>query len=787
MLSIRLVSAASLFYVLLLFLVAWYANRRQRQGRSIVSNPIVYTLSIAVYLTSWTFYGSVGRAATSGLDFILIYLGPSLAAFSWWFVLRKIVRISKGNNITSIADFLSSRYGNSLLLGALVAIIAIIGNMPYIALQLKAVSTTFHILCGETHIGLPFLNTEISLPPAFLSALLLSIFSVVFGARLLVASERHEGMVAAIALESLVKLFAFLTVGLFVTYTLFNGFTDIFSRMQTTHPELLDRLTSLGAPGELSFAHFFTVLYLSLGAIMLLPRQFHIMVIENSDEEHIKTAMWGFPAYMFLINLFVLPIALGGILLSGGTQGADYFVLTLPMQSGQKWLSLLAFLGGFSAAAGMVMVASVTLSTMFLNHLLMPILVRFKPRSWFPTLLVTLKRMSIFLIIFLGYFYHLKVGDTFMLVDIGLIAFTAVAQFGPSLIGGLYWQRGNRAGAVSGIVLGFLIWVYTLLIPSFIYSGWLSLDILHNGPFGIELLKPTELFGLSGFDIWTHALFWSMFFNVGAYLICSILLPQEEKEQEQAHKFVEVFTAEGNGVPWETKRLSKPITINQIANLLSKFIGEEQTKAALSSYLGSRRLNSHAGISEFELPRLKRFTERTLAASVGAAASGAIVESYLSDIGSRLEPVYDIFSTVRASLDESRENLYVRLRASEIMNRTLDLQIIMDDLLDLLMKEFKLDLGVVWLRNKEGKLVARSFRGSMGRSMAVFLSAPANSAPILDTAGGGVSVFVNDTSQAASDLVDPVINQEGIKSYAHIPLARQGEEAVGVISFYSRS
>ncbi|MFA7060273.1 MAG: sodium:solute symporter family protein, partial [Pedobacter sp.] len=656
-LSIELVLGTSLLYILVLFTVAYYADKRQELGQSIISNPIIYSLSIGVYATTWTYYGSVGRAATTGIDFFLIYLGPTLTTFSWWIVLRKIIRISKENNITSIADFISSRYGKSQLLGALVTIIAIVGIMPYIALQLKAVSSTFDILCGYPYMHLPFMPgaSPMSIHTSFLAALFFSVFGVIFGARNLISSERHEGLVAAIAFESIVKLLAFMVIGLFVTYGLFDGFGDIFARLKAKDATF-DHLVTINEKSVGSHMNWFSTLWLSMGAIILLPRQFHVAVIENSNEEHIKTAMWLFPVYMFLINLFVIPIAFGGILYSGDIVGADYFVLNLPLQSGHAWLALLAFVGGFSAAAGMVIVESIAISTMFLNHLIMPVIVRLKPRDWFPRLLINLKRIVIFLVVFLGYIYQRIVGETYMLVNIGLISFAAVIQFGPALLGGLYWRRGNRTGAITGIFLGFVLWFYTLLLPSLIISGWWQSDILTKGPFGIGLLKPTELFGLTGLDILSHAFFWSMFLNIAGYMGCSILFTQGSREEDQAGKFVDIFIPLPQNTQRETKRLTKPVAIQQFVNLLSKFIGEAQAVAAIREYQGNKAMDENGLISEFELPKLKRFAERTLAGSVGAAAAGAIIESYLSDLGSRMESVYDVFSTVRTSLAESKEN-----------------------------------------------------------------------------------------------------------------------------------
>lgn len=781
----------SLLYTAIIFFIAWYAHKRKLAGKSIVSNPLIYSLSLAVYCTSWTFYGSVGKAATTGIDFLMIYLGPSLNAFSWLFILRRMVKISKENNITSIADFISLRYGKSPWLGALVTIIAIFGIMPYIALQIKAVSTTFFLISGfhGDSIAIAHGNSEVTIPSGFLLALILSIFSVIFGARRLMSSERHEGLIAAIAFESIIKLISLLTVGIFVTYSLFDGFSDIFSRFQTAQPALFERLftlsTTTNSPESIPS---FTMLFLSMGAIMLLPRQFHVMVIENSDEGHISKAMWMFPIYLFLINLFVMPIALGGVLTTGSSKGADFFVITLPLITNHKNIAMLAFLGGLSAAAGMVIVESVAISTMLLNHIFMPVIVRCTPQSWFPTLLINLKRVGIFMIIFLGYFYYRIVGDSFMLVNMGMISFSAAAQFLPAMLGALYWKHGNKAGAITGILLGAITWFYTLLIPSFSHSGWLSSTFIERGLFGISILKPTALFGLTGMDLWSHSLFWSMLFNISGYLIFSILLHQDEKEQEQVHKFIGIFDTEYAGYrPRETKRLSKPVTISQFMTLMTKFIGENEAIRAITNYRGRREHDGNDTLSEFELPNLKRFAEKTLAGSVGAAAAGAIVDSFLSDMGSRMESVYDIFSTVRTSLDQSREALFVRLKASEIINRTLDLQIIMDDLLKLVLKEFQLDVALIQLHKQNNKFSVKSYQGS-NRKPIHEDHWYNESRPYCEMAMTTCKPhFVNDVKFASNAVPLSKTETEGIISFAHIPIFREGEPAVGVISVYSKT
>jgi sigma-B regulation protein RsbU (phosphoserine phosphatase) len=524
-----------------------------------------------------------------------------------------------------------------------------------------------------------------------------------------------------------------------------------------------------------------------MSAVMLLPRQFQVMVLENADESHLNSAAWRFPAYMFLMNLFVMPIAVAGILLTGGAAGADYFVLTLPLKAGHPWLALVAFLGGFSASAGMVMVESVAVSTMLLNHVLMPVVLRFKPQARVPALLHNLKRIGILLVVLLGYLYQAIIGDSYMLANMGLISFSAAAQFAPSLIGGLYWPRGNKPGAITGLLLGFAVWFYTLLLPSLVQAGWWGPEILSAGPWGIALLRPQALFGLTGLDPWTHALFWSMFLNISAYLSLSILRGQGEEEREQARRFVGVFVPEGGSPQWETKRLSKPVTIVQFVNLMSKFIGEPQAHAAISDYMGEREIDGRGGVSEFELPNLKRFVEKTLAASLGGAAAGAVVESFLSDIGSRMESVYDIFSTVRTSRDQSREALFVRLRASEIMNRSLELDIIMQDLLALLLREFKLDLCVIRLLNDGGMLQVRCHQGEGGERITAEDRILEIDTHVGEAFLGRRTEFFNDTAYITKPIAKEIFRREGIRSFAHIPIASEGSPPVGIISVFSRS
>jgi Na+/proline symporter len=519
-----LIVALSAGYLGVLFAVAYWGDRRADAGRSVIANGTVYALSMAVYATSWTFYGSVGRAADTGAGFLPIYLGPTITAAFWWFVLRAMIRSSKRHRITSIADLVAHRYGNSALLGGLVTIVAVAGIVPYIALQLKAVSDTFAVLRGgAVTIATQPGATPILADTALYVALLLAAFTIVFGTRHLDASERHEGMVAAIALESVVKLVAFLVVGLYVTFGLFGGVGDLFARAAAS-PQASALFT---LSPTTSYQSWFWLTVLSMFAILFLPRQFQVSVVENVDEHHVKTAIWLFPLYLLAINLFVLPIAVAGLLtFPGGTVNPDTFVLALPMAGDQPVIALTVFIGGLSAATGMVIVETIALATMVSNSLVIPTLLwlerhgarppaRFAQRDDLSGLILLIRRTTIVAVLLLGYGYYRVAGKGPALVAIGLVSFAAVAQFAPAILGGLIWRGGTRNGALTGLLAGFAVWIYTLLLPTFTRSGWLPQSLITDGPGGVEWLRPEHLFGLEGMDAISHGMFWSMLLNTG--------------------------------------------------------------------------------------------------------------------------------------------------------------------------------------------------------------------------------------------------------------------------------
>jgi PAS domain S-box-containing protein len=593
-------------YLLLLFFVAYIADRKERQGRSLVANPYIYSLSLAVYCTSWTFYGSVGRAANAGLSFLTIYIGPTIMASLWWLVLRKIVVISKENRITTISDFIATRYGKSLLLSALVTVVAVVGITPYLGLQLKAIMATFSLLAG--HAGGSGLA-------GWMISLLLGVFAIIFGARRLDASERHGGLVFAVAFESAFKLVAFLLVGIYVTYGAFDGFGDILARMQEGP---YASLMTVGKASTEGFLEWTSLIFLSMMAILFLPRQFHVAVVENYSPDHIKKAMWLFPLYLFLINIFVLPIAYGGLLLGGAQEKADYFVLSIPLMQGNPLLVAIVFLGGFSAATAMIIVESVALSTMVMNSLVMPAYLGTAFKGLHMVLL-NIKRFVILGCVFLGYAFAVTIGDYYSLVDIGLKSFEAVTIFAPAILLGITWKGGNRKGAIAGIIGGFVVWTYTLLIPAMMRAGVIEKGGLLEGVFNSTLLNPTALFGLQGLDRWTHSLFWGLLLNVGLFVAVSLFTRQTDEETRQAIIFVESFS------PKHFSPTHRPANIAAIENVLGQYIGPDEAREAVDGFLRRSGLTRET-VSGESLLRLREEAERILAGALGPSVSTLVFQ-----------------------------------------------------------------------------------------------------------------------------------------------------------------
>ena len=683
MLTPAVVILFTLGYLLLLFGLAWWgehqaaqANNGQAGRKSIgrlVHSPYTYALSLAVYCTAWTYYGSVGNAAQNGIEFLAIYLGPTLMVPLWYVLLRKIIRISKVQRLSSIADLISARYGKNSTLGSLVTVFCVLGVVPYISIQLKAISSSFSILSGQAQqVGNP-VQLAIWQDSAFYLALGLIGFVIFFGTRKLDTSEQHPGMVTAIAFESMVKLVAFLAIGLYVTYGMFNGFTDIFA--QANAQPALQKLFTL-PEGPTWKSRWFWMLSIAAWAILFLPRQFQVAVVENTQEKHIKRAMWLLPLYLLIINLFVLPIALGGQLLLGNQPAidADTYVLALPLLAGHEWMALLAYIGGFSAASSMIIVSTIALSTMISNNLVTPLVLGWpalkkRINNW-TAMLQYSRRFSIAAIILLAYGYFRFVANYYPLVSIGLISFAAVAQFAPAVLGGLFWKEGHKNGALAGIVAGFVLWFFTLVLPTIIGAGLVPQSIMDQGLWGISQLRPYSLLGLKGLDPLVHSLVWSLCANAFTYVIFSLLANSTPKEYNQAAVFTDIFaysTVYENAIGWKGTAY-----ITDLRNLMVQFLGSKKAESLLAQYakrFPDQPINVQQGIKAS--PSLVTFAEQQLAGVLGSASSRILVSSIAKEEPITLEEVYDI---LRESQQLMRVNQQLRRTSLELKKATQSLQ-----------------------------------------------------------------------------------------------------------------
>ncbi|MDX2305390.1 MAG: sensor histidine kinase [Microscillaceae bacterium] len=667
----------SLGYLLLLFALAYWGESRAKMGKSVINNAYVYVFSLTIYCTAWTYFGSVGRALESGIDFLAIYIGPTLGMPLWWFVMRKITKICRSRHITSIADFISSRYGNSRFLGLLVSLVSIIGVIPYIALQLEAVSSGFSVLSHQKSDLIFVSETSLYYDTAFVIMLILAVFTILFGTRHIEATERHEGMVTAIAFESLIKLLAFLILGIYVVYFVYEGFDDIIA--QARQIPSLDHVFTLNPQG--GYMQWFSLCVLSMLAFMFLPRQFQIAVIENVNPAHLKKAVWLFPLYLLLINIFVLPIALAGELLLKHQHPADTYVLALPLYLGQDLLAVLVYLGGFSAAGSMIVVSTTALTVMMSNNMIMPLLVSIPSLKKSYTvqlgrILLYIRRICIILILHLAYLFdELFIKDN-PLVSIGLISFVAIAQFAPAMLGGIYWRNGNRYGTTCGILLGMGIWFYTLIIPLFVSEGFLPQDIVEQGLWGLFWLKPGALFGLSDLDPISHAMFWSLLFNIAAYVGLSFGIEQDANDANQAEIFVNIhrYAQEDGVIYWQAKA-----RIQDLEFILNDFLGKERTQLALKEYsqiYGVQWRNSTQADANFIV-----FCEKLLAGTIGVSAARTMMNSVVSQNEEiRIEEVLHI-------LKESQElialNKALEEKSEALEQATGELQQVNENLQDL--------------------------------------------------------------------------------------------------------
>ncbi len=666
-----LIISISVGYVGLLFLIAWLGDRREKAGKSLVNNSAIYALSLAVYCTAWTYYGSVGRAATSGLGFLTTYLGPAILAPVWWLLLKKIILISKTQRITSIADFISSRYGKSTWLGVLATLIAVFGIIPYISIQLKAISTSFDLLVGHGPLNHPNpTQSPFYLDTALYIAIALAAFTILFGTRNLDPNERHGGLVAAIAFESVLKLVAFLAIGIYVTFGLHGGFGPLFEK--AAEVPSIRQLFTLEAVG-LNGWEWFWLVFLSMSAIMLLPRQFHVAVVENTNPAQVGRASWMFPLYLLLINIFVLPIAVAGLLLfPEGSVEPDSYVLSIPLAMGQETLALFISLGGFSAATSMVIVAVIALSIMIGNNLVLPALLRsqdFREGEYrsLDTGLLGIRRISIVVVLLLAYTYFKAVGEQYTLVSVGLISFTAIAQFVPVVLGGIYWKRATKKGAIWGLSVGFLVWAFTLPFPTLMETELFSSRIMEEGLFGLPFLRPHELFGMSGYSPVANAAFWSLLLNTLAYVVVSLHSQQSPLEVSQADLFVNIYKYRSGSSDYEVVR--RRAKVRDIRLLLNRFLGVPRANTLLNAFENRHQLDLSAQLNA--PPELINYAETHLAGAIGAASAKIIIGSITKEDPISLEEMFKVLEQTKEIVQYSKA---LEKKSAELERTTQQLQ-----------------------------------------------------------------------------------------------------------------
>ncbi len=601
-------------YVTLLFVIASLGDSRAGRRIGLGSRPFIYALSLAIYCTSWTFFGSVGLASERGFEFLAIYIGPTLVFLFGFPLLKRIIRLAKSEKITSIADFLAARYGKSFAIASMATLIATFGTIPYIALQLKAISDSVSLMVAHYDGAPPAIDFFVG-DIALIVALLLAIFAVLFGTRHADATEHQEGLVLAVAVESIVKLAAFLTVGIAVTYYFFDGPVDLASAVSRL-PRVQE---AYGYPTSL--ATWIVMTTLSAFAIIMLPRQFYVTIVENKSTAELETASWLFPLYLVLINLFVLPIAFAGLLLVGGGTNSDLYVLSLPLLEGHDALALIAFIGGLSAATAMVIVASVALSIMISNDLVIPLFVHrllrpdARDKEDWSTVILNVRRAAIFIILFAAFLYYRETTHNTRLAAIGLISFAAIAQFAPAFFGGLVWRGANARGALFGMGAGFILWGYTLLFPSLAPA---DTAIIREGLLGIPALRPQALFGTVAEPL-NHGVLWSLAVNTLFFILGSLSRAAQPLERIQAAIFV---PREAGPIP-TLRRFRTAVTVNDLKDTISRYLGAERTERSFATFEATHgiRLNGgeHAGMA------LVRFSEQLLASAVGSSSSRLIL------------------------------------------------------------------------------------------------------------------------------------------------------------------
>jgi len=603
----------ALAYVSLLFTIAWIGDKKRiaKDHRNV--QAMIYSLSLAVYCTSWTFYGAVGSAATTGWGYLPIYIGPALMMFLGVDLIRRVATTSHDQRITSIADYIAYRYGRSHTIAVLVTLAAVIGSVPYIALQLKGITIGFEVISHSTGAAIP-LSGNLSL----YVALAMALFAILFGTRNMDASEHHRGLMWAIAFESVVKLLAFLSIGMFVIFGVFDGFANVAQTVRENQ-----QYQALFSPWQLPEG-FGIQMVLAMVAILCLPRQFHVAIVEFRNTRDLKLARWLFPAYLLVFAVLVMPIALAGLMqFAGQNVNPDTYVLALPIAYDQPALTVLAFLGGFSAATGMVIVATVALAIMVSNDIVMPLMLRSgltrrRGQADLSQTLLRVRRVSILAITLVAFLYYRAIEAGVPLASIGLLSFSAAAQFGPAMLIGLYWRGASRVGAIAGLSMGVSTWFVLLLLPSFTGS--------ENLP------------GMLSSITFNQGAMWSLILNASAILVVSLLLPDSKPS-----------TSSGP----QNEAESGLITLGELEKTIGRFLGIQNTREALATHLGAVEVEP----ASLATPATVQFGERLLAGSIGSASARTVLTTALHHRGLGPDAVLELLNRTSQAVQFNRELL----------------------------------------------------------------------------------------------------------------------------------
>lgn len=616
MIPSTIVLTVALIYFIALFAIALFVEKKSSKGFLFTHNSIIYTLTLGIYATAWTFYGSIGSAASSSFLFLSVYIGPTLMMILAYAMLKRLVQIKSKYGITSIAGYLSNRYGKSQAIGVIATLIALIGGVPYFALQIKAVVSSYTFITIGT-------TTAVHGSIELLILFTIIIFTIFFGFRTLSQDETHSGLVMVVAIQSIVKLIALVGVGLLAVYFVFHGFGDIFDTVRQ-NADLLEKINK----SKPSYSLFLSYFILSMGAIVLLPHMFHVMIVENTSEKHIRSSVWMLPIYLIAMTIFTFPIAMVGILLTKDVTLTDIFTLAIPAIRGNAWLTLLVFIGGLSAAFSMIMISTIAITTMVTNHLVIPIINSIKPLTWIQKFILQIRWLIVTLILGIAYLFVISIGDSYILVQIGIISFAAAFQFGPALIGGIFWQRGSRIGALVGLWSGFAVWIYTSLVPAFVRSGWIGQSLLDNGPLGISFLRPENLFGITTIHPLAVTVLFSLLLNAGLYIICSYFYPNNETEQKIADDFVHIleekaFTLENAGYQKSTILVAHKKEI--IQNIFKTYLSKDEAPRQAQDCLRELNLDSAETMTLSQLIQLNRVIEKRIASFVGTPTASTIL------------------------------------------------------------------------------------------------------------------------------------------------------------------